>query len=146
LTTTSRLQRSRDMIADFVTPHLEAGEGIKVVLANANGPLPPLTPIVPIFGVAAMCTRWFRAYALVVTDGRVLLVRRGKIRPGRPQSIDLALPIERVKVLDWTERPSYGTLALDADGQQLRLHTVGTFSVDVPAILEALRVPSPSTK
>lgn len=146
LTTTSKVQRSRDMIADFVSPHLEAGEVINVVLASATGPLPPLIPIVPIFGVAAMCTRWFRAYALVVTEGRVLLVRRAKIRPGRPQSVDLALPIERVKVLDWTERPSYGTLVLDADGQQIRLHVVGTFSVDVPAILQALKVPSHSTK
>jgi hypothetical protein len=144
--TTSKVQRSRDMVVDFVRPHLEAGESVKVVLACANGPLPPLTPIVPIFGVAAMCTRWFRTYALVITDRRALLVRRGKVRPGRPQLVDLAVPIERVKVLGWTERPSYGTLVLEADGQQLRLHTVGTFAVDVPAIIQALKVPSQSGK
>src|SRR5262245_55950664 len=100
LKTTSKVQRSRDMIVDFVKPHSAAGEGIKVVLASAPGPRSPLTLIVPGFGVAAMCTRWFRAYALVVTDSRVLLVRRGKVRPGRPQSVDLERTIESIRVFE----------------------------------------------
>jgi len=91
-----------------------------------------------------MLTRWLRAFAVVVTDRRLILVRRRKVRPGRPRSLDLAAKLDRVSVVSWRARPSYGTLVLDADGHRLRLHVVGTFSMDVPPVIDALSRPDQS--
>jgi hypothetical protein len=130
---------ARSVVRDFAEHHLEGDERILAVLPNAIGPLPPWTPVIPIVGVLAMFTRWFRVYAVVTTNQRLLLIRRRKIRPGRPQRVDLAVPCDQARAVSWRSSRRYGTLVIDADGRSIRLHVVATFVADVPAVVETLR-------
>lgn len=93
--------------------------------------------MIPVVGAIAVCTRRFRTYGLVVTDRRLLLVRKWQVG-SRPRCVDIAAPLAVTKVADWKARQSYGTLKLRVDGREVRLHVTGAFLMDVPAVLSAL--------
>ena len=136
--TTDTLADKRGALVAYVAPNLAPGETVQAVLSVASGPLPPFTPLVPVFGVLAMCTRWLRAYGIVVTDQRFLLVRKHKTGAGRPEQIEVATPLTSVEVVRWHTRRGYGTLDLRVAGQTRRLHVSGLFAADVPTLLAAL--------
>ncbi len=117
----AKRQASEDLIVAFVTPLLDSDEGIVAVVAAACGPLPPFTPLIPLFGVIAMFTRWLGVFALVATNQRLLLVRRAKVWPGLPQNIDLAEPWESVAVSSGRDGSRYGKLRIEIGGEARRL-------------------------
>ena len=135
---TDKLAVKRRELVEYVAPSLQEGETVTAVLAAAGGPLPPFIPLVPVFGVAAMLTRWFRVYGLVVTNRRFFLVRRRKIGSGRLGSLDVVAPLASTEVVRWQARPSYGTLNLRAEQREFRLHVSGMSAMDVPNLLAAL--------
>ena len=124
---------------EHTAPYLEDGETITAVIATASGPLPPLFPLVPVAGVVAMFTRWYRVFGVVVTNRRFILMRKRKVGGGRLLGrVDIAAPLHQVEVVRWTARPSYGTLTVRVGGRHVRLHVSGTYTIDIPAVLAAL--------
>ena len=133
-----RVRRSRDLVLPFATAQLEDGESIVALLSIAFGPLPPWTPLVPVFGILAIFTRLLRAHAVVVTDRRVLLIRRGKTRPGRPQRVDVSVHRDEVRVLEWRAGTPYSTLVIEAAGRRFRLTTHGPFAPEARTVVDSV--------
>lgn len=85
-----------------------------------------------------MFTRLLRAYAVVVTDRRVLLIRRGKTRPGRPQRVDVSVARDTVRLLEWRPGTPYSTLVIEADGRRFRLTTHSPFAAEARTVVDSL--------
>jgi hypothetical protein len=134
-----KLTVKRERLRDLVAPDLQDGETIVAILGSACGPMSPFTPMIPVWGAIAVCTRRFRTYGLVVTDRRLLLVRKWQVG-SRPRCVDIAAPLAATEVIEWKIRQSYGTLTLRVDGREVRLHVSGAFLMDVPSVLVALGV------
>jgi hypothetical protein len=104
------LQRLQRRVSDVVAPHLGRGERVEATLAAAwTGP--PMWLVIP-SGIIAIpllvmsMLGWYRSYAVVVTDRRVLLVRCAMWREpyasaAVPSNLEKALPREAIGGVKW---------------------------------------------
>lgn len=112
------MARFRAEAEEYVGPQLQADEKIVAVLLKAM--TRPIYPLIGLFGLIGL-----RAYAVVVTDRRVLFVRLG-LSKWEPRALEDAFARDQVRVVEWrpTSRIS-GTglalLVLDRAGQPFKL-------------------------
>ena len=134
-----KVARRKQELVDFMSPHLEPGESVEAIVALASGPLPPYFPIIPVVGVIALFTPRYRAYGVVATNRRVLLVRRRKLGPPTPFTVDRAETLGRVRVVEWSMRSGYGKLVLAFGDPRIRLNVLSKFVTDVKRFVEVVR-------
>ena len=111
-------ERRRAKIEEFIRPQLDAGENTTVIIGHAQtGPTPWLQGLV---GVIFLF--WVRFVALVLTDQRVLVLKKSWLS-GRPQSIAESHRRNEVRVLAYKAPTVWGKLTLAfSDGESVKLN------------------------
>jgi hypothetical protein len=126
-------ERRRAKVEEFVTPQLEPGEKIDAILSwSQTGPSPWFAAL------TYLIFFWIRPYAVVVTDRRVLFIRRS-FWTNRVKNIESTVPRNEVTVAAYKPPPTlWGKLVLNRPGGQLKLnvHRMNREELDtfVPAL------------
>lgn len=123
-------------VETFVASSLEPGETVEATLSEAYSGssfwLAYVRTMLPLGGRTI-------GYALVLTDRRVLLVRRGTFTNVKPKVVDAAYPRSGVRVGAFTAGPFSGSLRLDIAGTtSLAINFRRAWRGDAARIAEAL--------
>ena len=107
--------RRRKML-EHVTPQLEAGEQVMAIVPHSQtGPTPYFVLLTYLY------LFFIKVYGVVVTDRRVLMVRRTMML-NRIKGVESALPRAQVRVVEWKPGALWSVLKLDVAGMPVRLN------------------------
>lgn len=125
-------ERRRAKVEEFVTPQLEPGEKIDAILSfSQTGPSPWFAAL------TYLIFFWIRPYAVVVTDRRVIFVRRS-LWTNRVKGIDGTAPRNEVTVAEYRPPKVWGKLVLNRPVGLIKLnvHRMNREELDtfVPAL------------
>lgn len=124
--------KRRQKTLEFVAPSLEAGEHVQVVLPHGQtGPTPWF------FLLTYLTLFWIRYVAIVVTDRRVLFVKRGTLS-GRLQGVEATFDRGAVGVGEWRPGALWSVLRLERPDGPLKLNVHRMHRADAEELVAAL--------
>lgn len=127
-----------DKLAEHVRDLLQDGETIRATIAMVSGPLHPMFPLIPVVGIIATLSKRNRPKGLLVTDRRLLVVRKGKGGYGGYGKVEFDAPLSEIADVEVARQRSSARVTLKAKGQRVRWYVVGSHQMDLPAALSAL--------
>lgn len=119
-------------VEEFITPQLEAGERVDTILSYCQtGPSPWFTAL------TVLIIFWIRPYAIVVTDRRVIFIRRSALT-NRVKGIESIAARHEVTVAVYHVPILWGKLVLNRPGGPLKLHVHRMHLEDLETFVPAL--------
>jgi hypothetical protein len=133
--TMSIAERSRDRVLALVQPELESGETVQACLPSAQtGPTPWFALL------TYLIYFWIRMVGIVVTDRRVILVKRGTLT-NRVKGVEAAFPRSGVAVTDWHAANLWSRLVLSTPTGPLKVNVHRIYKVGAQSVVAALAQP-----
>jgi hypothetical protein len=127
--------RSRDRVLSAVQGELEPGEVIQACIPSCQtGPTPWFALL------TYLIYFWIRTLGIVVTDRRVILVKRSSLTT-RVKGIQGAVPRSGVAVTDWHAANLWSRLVLSTPTGPLKVNVHRMFRDGAQAVVAALAQP-----
>jgi hypothetical protein len=125
-------ERRRTRVEEFVTPSLQPGERVVAILGfGQTGPSPWF------YLLTYLIVFWIHVYAIVVTDQRVLFVRKS-MWTNRPKRVELAVPRAQVAVAAYKPPSVWGSLTLTRPDGPLKLNVPRIHRDEAQGVVDAL--------
>lgn len=122
----------RERMLAHVAPQIEGGEQVVANLPHGQtGPTPWLALLTYLFFF------FIKIYGVVVTDRRVLMVRR-TLMLNRIKGVESALPRDQVRVVEWKPGALWSVLKLEIAGVPMRLNVHRMHRNDAEGLVAAL--------
>jgi hypothetical protein len=128
-------ERKTEKVLAAVQSELEPGETVQACLASAQtGPTPWFVLL------TYLIYFWIRSWAVVVTDRRVILVKKSLLTT-RVKGVEGAFPRSGVAVTDWHAANLWSRLVLSTPAGPLKLNVHRFFRDGAQALVAALAQP-----